>query len=518
MATKHNTNCMKTSISLKSVFVLAIVLLATSCHESEGMRSHADLQTMPPDQMIARVMAYVQAHEQQIDFLTERNFSSKDMKVRHAMYQQSKDTAWVLIPIVRTLRDSMATADSLYFAPRRLFALSLITQGCARPRLWFVEQDPTREFHKANRTAFFYRHFTGRQDTYSEKGNKVNTVKLHGGKLVLTRISETDSTDIIDNGSLDEVVVTAPWKYKFGYGDLCEPWGRLFSDGGDDIGGIGEGGGTSGGGTSGGGTSGGGTSGEKVKDCNDSEMAQAKVQAQQIHGMLLRATTFDINGNAYVSMDVFKEIANSKEGSEYNSFLRDYTEDGYGYGLTYPSTKNMPHKGSSFHLINSISERASIHNHSNEMPMSAVDIMELIRVRTIDGCPNFSTMVVWDNKNNVYYYATITDEEKAKFFYENYNQYVDEETGYWKQGAGNGKENNVIGTFLDKMEDSFEKYSKEDRHFYETIAVLDKFNAGITLVKVDTGLDAGNNEEYYFTSYGSYLVEKKKYITIKYCP
>ena len=77
---------MKALISLKSVFVLAIVLLATSCHESEGMRSHADLQTMPSAQMLARVMAYVQAHEQQIDFLTERNFSSQDMKVRHAMY------------------------------------------------------------------------------------------------------------------------------------------------------------------------------------------------------------------------------------------------------------------------------------------------------------------------------------------------------------------------------------------------------------------------------------------------
>ena len=77
---------MKALISLKSVFVLAIVLLATSCHESEGMRSHADLQTMPSDQMLARVMAYVQVHEQQMDFLTERNFSSKDMKVRHAMY------------------------------------------------------------------------------------------------------------------------------------------------------------------------------------------------------------------------------------------------------------------------------------------------------------------------------------------------------------------------------------------------------------------------------------------------
>ena len=86
MATKHNTNCMKTLTSLKSVFVLAIVLLATSCHDSEGMRSHADLQTMPSAQILARVMAYVQAHEQQIDFLTERIFSSKDMKVRHAMY------------------------------------------------------------------------------------------------------------------------------------------------------------------------------------------------------------------------------------------------------------------------------------------------------------------------------------------------------------------------------------------------------------------------------------------------
>ena len=77
---------MKTLISLKSVFVLAIVQLATSCHDSEGTLSHADLQTMPSDQILARVMAYVQAHEQQIDFLTERILSSKDMKVRHAMY------------------------------------------------------------------------------------------------------------------------------------------------------------------------------------------------------------------------------------------------------------------------------------------------------------------------------------------------------------------------------------------------------------------------------------------------
>lgn len=193
---------------------------------------------------------------------------------------------------------------------------------------------------------FFYRHFTGRQDTYSENGSKVNTIKLCGGKLMLTHTSETDSTDVIDNGSLDEVVVTAPWKYKFGYGDLCDPWGRFLPDAGDGVGDIGAG---SGGGSSGAGTSGGGGKpGEQVKDCNDAVMAQAKVQVQQIHEMLLKATTFDINGNAYVSMEVFKKIANSKENTEYNSFLRDYSEDGYGYGLTYPSTKDVPHRALPF--------------------------------------------------------------------------------------------------------------------------------------------------------------------------
>ena len=147
-----------------------------------------------------------------MDFLTERNFSSKDMKVRQAMYRQSKDTIWLLIPIVRTLRDSMATADSLYFAPRRLFALSLITRGSARPRLWFVEQEPTREFHKANRTALLYRHFTGRQDTYTEAGQLVHAIKIYNGwyDTQLT-IKPADSNDSTYAKNYDGQVA-APWR------------------------------------------------------------------------------------------------------------------------------------------------------------------------------------------------------------------------------------------------------------------------------------------------------------------
>ena len=68
------------------LLLAATSLLVSSCYEREGAIGQSDLQTKPSDQMLARVMAYVQAHEQQIDFLTERILSSTDMKVRHAMY------------------------------------------------------------------------------------------------------------------------------------------------------------------------------------------------------------------------------------------------------------------------------------------------------------------------------------------------------------------------------------------------------------------------------------------------
>ena len=69
------------------VLHLSLLLnMVSSCYEREGAIGQSDLQTKPSAQILARVMAYVQAHEQQMDFLTERNFSSKDMKVRQAMY------------------------------------------------------------------------------------------------------------------------------------------------------------------------------------------------------------------------------------------------------------------------------------------------------------------------------------------------------------------------------------------------------------------------------------------------
>ena len=117
-------------------------LLVGSCYEREGAIGQSDLQTKPSAQMLARVMAYVQAHEQQMDFLTERNFSSKDMKVRKAMY----------------------------------------------------------------------RHFTGRQDTYTEAGQLVHAIKIYNGWYdpQLT-IKPADSNDSTYAKNYDGQVA-APWR------------------------------------------------------------------------------------------------------------------------------------------------------------------------------------------------------------------------------------------------------------------------------------------------------------------
>lgn len=52
-------------------------LLVSSCYEREGAIGQSDLQTMPSAQILARVMAYVQAHEQQMDFSPSAIFRAR---------------------------------------------------------------------------------------------------------------------------------------------------------------------------------------------------------------------------------------------------------------------------------------------------------------------------------------------------------------------------------------------------------------------------------------------------------
>lgn len=130
---------------------------------------------------LAGVVSYIRQHEQRMPYLQERNFSANDLVVSMADCSITDDTIYVKIPFVRPLRDSLATADSLFFAPRRIFAWARIIKGRSQPELRFIELDPTRDYHKVNRTRIRYQAFSGEMNFFNEDGtNEYSTVWVDG--------------------------------------------------------------------------------------------------------------------------------------------------------------------------------------------------------------------------------------------------------------------------------------------------------------------------------------------------
>lgn len=104
-----------------------------------------------------------------------------DLVVSMADCSITDDTIYVKIPFVRPLRDSLATADSLFFAPRRIFAWARIIKGRSQPELRFIELDPTRDYHKVNRTRIRYQAFSGEMNFFNEDGtNEYSAVWVDG--------------------------------------------------------------------------------------------------------------------------------------------------------------------------------------------------------------------------------------------------------------------------------------------------------------------------------------------------
>ena len=495
--------------------LIVLMPILSSCHEQETYDFSHKEQTKI-SQILSEVMTYIRRQEQVIPYLIKKELRSSDFRASLARYKRTNDSLWVQIPIIQLQRDSLATMDSLFFAPKRTVACVLITKDCKYPQLCFYEESPTFNYHKANRTNIWYQHFTGQLKIYNEKAHRVAILNMKDGIPARTRFATADSTDTKDGGTLDEVEVTAPWKYTWGYGNIYDYFGYISPSipgfdteyGGGDINGPGSG-------TSSGKKENKPT--EPVNDCDDKKMEQAKRQVQDAHGKLLQATSFKIGSNNYVSLSDFQEKVRQNSNIEWNAFVRDYSADGYGVGLSEPTTLNNANKGSTNHLIESDSECASIHNHNNMTPISMVDIMELIRIRTEDKCSNFTTMIAWDNVNDEYYCATITNVDMARSFYNNFKQYIDYDTGYW-QISSKGTKENPIGYFLNSQYDAIENHAKGKEFFYQIITTLEKYNSGVSLVKIKTGKDAGGDLEYYYTSYGAAQVKNKKYIIIKQCP
>ena len=139
--------------------LIVLMPILSSCHEQESYDFSHKEQTKI-SQILSEVMTYIRRQEQVIPYLIKKELRSSDFRASLARYKRTNDSLWVQIPIIQLQRDSLATMDSLFFAPKRTVACVLITKDCKYPQLCFYEESPTFNYHKANRTNIWYQHFT----------------------------------------------------------------------------------------------------------------------------------------------------------------------------------------------------------------------------------------------------------------------------------------------------------------------------------------------------------------------
>lgn len=161
--------------------VLMAAWLLMGCHDANPYGLSNDT---PADmrKALTGVVSYLRQH--QIPYLKARNFTANDLLVRMAICNKTDDTIYVKIPFIRSLCDSLATADSLYFAPRRIVVWGRVIKGMSHPEVRFIEADPTRDYHKANRTRVWYRAFSGEMNFFTETGFNDYTMEWVNGRVV----------------------------------------------------------------------------------------------------------------------------------------------------------------------------------------------------------------------------------------------------------------------------------------------------------------------------------------------
>ncbi len=479
-----------------------------ACTDHECMPS--DNNRLVAEQALNSTMTYIKQNSKNMDYLNQRQYSTVDVKSKFARFLTSADSIWVFVPVVRYLCDSVSTVDSLKLQPMRTYALSFFKGDTNMRELWFVEESPSRAYHRNHTMAIWYRNLTGRQRYFNESGHLVSSKKLYDGlKAQLTRSGDIDSSD---NWEIDlpEVEVTAPRVNRGGYwGDLFSPWGNIPS--GDTDGDIEDFGTDAGGGSSSGES---GKNKEKrpkdpVFDCSDTLMQRNKNTIQDLCYKLAQTEEFTYGRENLHKFSLFAEKVKSNRSIEWTTVLRDISPE-IGVGIDDIQTDNQANQCRVELLPQDHAAKAIIHNHPNGSPLSAKDIMTLLS--NMDGHPNLNTIMAWDDATNTYYCATINDRKKAAEFYDKQKDNIDKETNFW-----NMKSTNEIKNFLVKWKKSFRSYKKENLDLYSLISVLTFFDSGVSITKIENELDAGGEWETHVVPLGAYKKENSKYINIKIC-
>lgn len=240
------------------------------------------------------------------------------------------------------------------------------------------------------------------------------------------------------------------------------------SGGGGSTGGVGGGGSGSG---SGGGGSGSSTSTfyEPENDCD--HITNADTVREMSDSLMLKvnsAQPINLGGVQYIALGDYIQAVSNARTLEHSTSLRWNNSSQY---LLTPITTGG---STSVDVSYSSQDLLLIHNHPRQTPPSAQDLLQITKFGMNSGS-NLAASVIYCDSLNLVYAFVITDRSKLNAFYNVIKDEIDESGGF-KQNFKEDLENNI---------NNISNISNNTKDIYRLVAALEKYDAGIQMIKVD---------------------------------
>lgn len=487
------------------VLFLCLTILIVACSEDFGAPDNEENRLALAQQALHSTMAHVAGGT--VNYLDSRLYTISDVKEKHARYRICGQKILVEIPIIRYLNDSTSTMDSLTHEPVRTYMLSEVDKKGNLGNLWIVEETPLEKYYSTNRMTLWYDDLTGAAHYYSESGQSYRKVQKNDGTLLLPNgLSGADSGDI-DGGDLDSVVIIGH-KGNGGSGGSSPSLWEGFTGtgcGSEDLGDIGKD--LSGGGSSNSGSQKDKKPKEATEDCSGVYMKASKDTVYSVYKDMNNSTETVIGAEKLYSFEAFKEAVKTNREVEWGATFREV--DGYGKGFGDIRTDYSDRNVALNVIEGDHSLTATIHTHPNGSPLSAKDIISLVEGHQTH--ENYRTMMVWDDQTDTYYCATIMDSKKAQNFYVQLKDQINEETGWWEKPIRD-IENSDLFRFWKKQLANLDCLGKVENSIFQMAAIFSKYDAGISLVKIQSYKDNQGQISYGYTAYDAVINKDSKYI------
>lgn len=242
-------------------------------------------------------------------------------------------------------------------------------------------------------------------------------------------------------------------------------------DSGGSTGGIGDGG-------SGSGSGGGGVTPpasdyyEPENDCDHvANSDTVKTITNSLLQKISNVQARNINGTQYISLNDYILTVGNARTLEHSTSLR------WNNSSQYLLTPIITGENDSVDMTYNSQDLLLIHNHPRQNPPSAQDLLVITKFG-MNSSSNLSASVIYCDSLNLAYAFVITDRSKLNAFYNVIKDQINELGGF-KQDFNHDLELNI---------NNISNISNNTKNIYRLVAALEKYDAGIHLIKVDFSL------------------------------